>query len=442
MNGQTLKISFWLLLMAGLGGLCVLLFVVLLMGNSNRAEMALNQGKRVGIIIAGGKVLGNPETTSSEKEEEETDALSEEKTKAEEPQAGESQEQIVAPEVADSASSNLNPALPGDFVGGQLESQQSVLDKKEQENKPEESEHDYPLPVKQEPQTRQQSVPAPAKGVNVRDLLKVAPTGKELPKAPLQAVSEKTEGGILPKISKDGLRPWQAYGKKFSAGTTEPLVTIIITGLGMVKEQTQAAQHLQEDFTLSYSPYASQPDLWASHARADGHEVMIDLPMQQADYPASDPGPMGVLSSLKPEENKQRLHKVLSRFSGYVGVVESVGAAVPPAVIQLCLTDIASRGLLMAEAPQSGEVPPASQKQQMGLVSFRPDALVDASLDAASIDAALQMLTEKAKKQGAALGIARAYPLTLERLQAWQEALAEQGVKLAPLSALAVRGNK
>ena len=74
--------------------------------------------------------------------------------------------------------------------------------------------------------------------------------------------------------------------------------------------------------------------MWAGHARADGHEVLIDLPMQLADYPASDPGPHGLLASLAPSDNKERLHWVLGRFSGFVGLMQQVGAAIPASVFE------------------------------------------------------------------------------------------------------------
>lgn len=434
-----LKQQLWPITTAALALLCIVLLVVLMSGNGDRALRAVRDGQRVGIQIADGKVLGHPAKSPQAEKEEEAEAAEEETE-----QPAELPEIVPDTSVPEAAAPQINPAMAGNFVGERLESQEaalaaSVLDKKESSPA---AHTEYPVAVKQEPQTRQQSIAAPAKGVNVRDLLKVAPTGTELPKAPLKALSEKTDEGVLPKISKEGLRPWQAYGKKFSAASTDPLVSIVVVGLGMSKDLTQAALHLSEDYTLSFSPYASQPDLWANHARTDGHEVMIDLPMQMADYPASDPGPMGLLTGLKPEENKTRLHQVLARFSGYVGVALPVGGSVPAAVIQSCLTDIAARGLLVLEAPQSGEAPALEQKQQMGMISLKPDLVVDSNLDADAIMANLQVLTEKAKKNGQAIGIVRAYPLTLERLQAWQETLAQEGVRLAPVSALAVRVSK
>jgi polysaccharide deacetylase 2 family uncharacterized protein YibQ len=427
----------WQMVTAVLGLLCVMLLVVILSGKGDRAAESFARGQRIAITIADGKITGHPVISEAEKEEESESGVDEEST----PPPSSTSETLpgTIPDTTqeEANAAQIQPALPADFVGGQLESQQSVLDQKQ----PVSADHKeaFPVAVKQEPHTKKVSVAAPATGVNVRNLLKTAPTGAALPVAPIKAVSEKTAEGILPKVSTEGLRPWQAYAKKFSAAANDPLITIIVVGLGMSKDTTQSALHLQEDFTLSFSPYAAQPDLWANHARADGHEVMLDFPVQQADFPASDPGPMGLLSSLKPEENKQRLHAVLTRFSGYTGLVHIIGAAIPSAVIQHCLTDIAARGLLMVESPQSGTAAPANQKQQMGLISFTPDALIDASLESESITLALQNLTEKAKRTGSAIGIARAYPLTLERLQTWQPTLAEQGVKLAPLSALAYR---
>ncbi|WP_193365127.1 divergent polysaccharide deacetylase family protein, partial [Kocuria rosea] len=55
------------------------------------------------------------------------------------------------------------------------------------------------------------------------------------------------------------------------------------------------------------------------------------------------------------------------------------------------------------------------------------------------IDARLNELVELAKRNGAAIGFAQSYPVTIQRLKNWAFRLRRQGVVLAPVSALANR---
>jgi polysaccharide deacetylase 2 family uncharacterized protein YibQ len=244
---------------------------------------------------------------------------------------------------------------------------------------------------------------------------------------------------VTRRCGSKGARPWQVYAKEVEASKKEPVVAIVVTGLGLGTLATQSAFKLEEHFTFSFSPYGKEVAMWAKQAREGGHEVLVDFPMQTSDYPASDPGPWGLITGIKPQDNKTRLHQVLSRFAGFVGLAAPIGAALPANTIMNCLSDVAARGLLMLEPPQSGDQLASSQKKQLGLVSLTADYLIDGELEEGAIRAKLAELAAKAKKDGQALGYARPYPITLELLQKWQKELAAQGVRLVPVSVLAKR---
>ena len=55
-------------------------------------------------------------------------------------------------------------------------------------------------------------------------------------------------------------------------------------------------------------------------ARAQGHEVMLEMPMEPTGYPDNDPGPQTLLTTLTAEQNLDRLYWHLSRFQGYAGI--------------------------------------------------------------------------------------------------------------------------
>ncbi len=86
----------------------------------------------------------------------------------------------------------------------------------------------------------------------------------------------------------------------------------------------------------------------AARARNEGHELLLQVPMEPFDYPANDPGPQTLLTSLDAGQNIDRLHRLMSRFQGYVGISNYLGArftASEPALAPV-LRETAKRGLI------------------------------------------------------------------------------------------------
>ena len=50
--------------------------------------------------------------------------------------------------------------------------------------------------------------------------------------------------------------------------------------------------------TFAFSPYGADVDSMVTSARADGHEMLLQTPMEPFDYPDNDPGPQTLLTTL------------------------------------------------------------------------------------------------------------------------------------------------
>ena len=57
-----------------------------------------------------------------------------------------------------------------------------------------------------------------------------------------------------------------------------------------------------------------------------GHELLLQLPVEPFDFPDNDPGPHTLLVSLRPNEMMDRLGFLLTRATNYVGVIPEMGA--------------------------------------------------------------------------------------------------------------------
>ena len=262
-----------------------------------------------------------------------------------------------------------------------------------------------------------------------------------MPPAPDPALVERTALGPLPMVAPDGRKPWQVYARPFDRADKRPRIAILLTGLGLSGAATEAAINaLPGGVTLGFNPYAPKLDEWIGYARAAGHEAMLSLAMEPVDYPRVDPGPHTLLISLDRQQNVERLQWVLSRVTGYVGVVTAAGSRFTTSQGDLLpiLDEIKARGLMFVDSRSTENSVAGSLAKSIGLPRTVSDLALDqqqASRDA--IDARLQQLEQVARQIGVAVGLGEVYPVTIERLAQWIPTLERKGIVLAPISATA-----
>ena len=86
-------------------------------------------------------------------------------------------------------------------------------------------------------------------------------------------------------------------------------------------------------------------------ARADGHEIMLQVPMEPVGFPATNPGPKTLLSDAPPEQNIEALRWHMSRFAGYSGITNYMGARllVTEEALKPVMAEVRARGLVYLE---------------------------------------------------------------------------------------------
>lgn len=249
---------------------------------------------------------------------------------------------------------------------------------------------------------------------------------------------ERTAEGSVPKIGSDGTKPWKFYAKPYESKSSVPMIAIIITGLGQNKNATDAATRLPENVTLSFSPYAKSSPTWANAARAAGHEIMLDLPLQPSNYPVTDPGPKGLLSGHADEENEQKLRWVMSRIQCYTGFTlpQNEGYSTDAPAFKTLLQDMADRGLMVVVGKEPAKTETKDLIKDGKAASIVADMLIDEDLSSTGIQTRLASLQQVARSKGYAVGIAQPLPITLKELGTWAAKLSDQGFVLVPLTAI------
>ncbi len=266
--------------------------------------------------------------------------------------------------------------------------------------------------------------------------------GAPLDRVPDPALVEQGAYGPLPRVGADGRRPWRVYARPFDARDERPRIAIIVTGLGLSQAATEAAiTRLPGTVTLAFDPYAKGLDDWIPLAREAGHEVLLSLPMEPANFPVHDPGPHALRTSLAPADNLRRLEFVLSRLSGYVGVVTLMGSGFTTVEEQLrpVLEALMGRGLLFVEAAPAPKTLAPEIATEIGLPHVANDLVLDENPSRASVDIRLAELEGIVRKRTTAVAMAAPNPATLERIAAWAATLDGKNLALAPVSAIALR---
>ena len=230
----------------------------------------------------------------------------------------------------------------------------------------------------------------------------------------------------LSDIKKDKTPPAPAAGAKLA---------VVVDGLGLSQVATDAAiNKLPAAVTLAFSPYARDLKKWIEKAKASGHEVLIEVPMESKSFPAEDPGPLGLLTGNDAKENQIRLDAILKDAGSAVGVLDSNGSKFrEDQNINTLFAKLKEKNLFYVQ----GE--PGVRMGEPGVPTAVADVVIDERPFRAAVDARLDYAERLAKYQGSAVASMSAKPVNFERLVLWLEQSQKKGVSLAPMSQVLIR---
>jgi hypothetical protein len=166
--------------------------------------------------------------------------------------------------------------------------------------------------------------------------------------------------------------------------------------------------------------------------------------MEPFGYPDNDSGPQTLLTSLTAEQNLDRLHWLMSRFQGYVGIAGAMGARFTASEQSFApiLRETAKRGLVFFDDGSN----PRSVAGRIAGANNLPFAKADVVLDlvptSAEIDHALGRLEMAARERGVAVGISSALPVSIDHIAKWAKAAESRGLLLVPITAVAMKAKQ
>ncbi len=264
-----------------------------------------------------------------------------------------------------------------------------------------------------------------------------------LPPVPVAELVEESQYGPLPKVASDGSRPVEVYARPSAYATPgaggRPRVAVLVVGLGLPDSPAgDVLKGLPGPISVAYGAYGRSLQDAVTRARANGHEVLLQIPLEPDDYPKVDPGPHTLLTTLPPAENMKRLQWLMSRYAGYVGITNQMGAKFESTQDSLTpvLEELKNRGLLYVD---DGSVQASTAGQIASVIGLDYSAAsvqIDVGPSTGDVARQLAKLEATAKEKGTAIAVVKVKPATIKQLAEWASKLEGKGIVLVPVSAV------
>lgn len=267
--------------------------------------------------------------------------------------------------------------------------------------------------------------------------------GISLVKAPIEGLVMMGANGPLPVLGPDSMVAWKEYARPDDSSSSDlPKVAILVTGIGLNSTSSDlAVKRLPGQIALGFSPYGRQLQQWMDKAREYGHEGFLMIPTEPLKYPENDPGPHTLLAGASARDNLKNLDWLLSRVTGYVGVINEMGSKFTASEADMLpiLNELNGRGLMFLDARSTRFSVAAKLARRIAMPRALNNLYIDNTVSSTEITRNLNTLENTARTYGAALGVARALPLTIKEIETWSRGLKSRGIELVPITAIANR---
>ena len=193
---------------------------------------------------------------------------------------------------------------------------------------------------------------------------------------------------------------------------------------------------IPQSLTFSILPRASQAPALAERVRANGHEVLVHLPMEPQGGASLSAN--AILVGLDDEEIRRRVRRALSNVPHARGVNNHMGskATANERVMRIVLSELKDRNLLFLDSRTTASSVAYQLAVDMDIRAINRDLFIDEIADAQTIQEKLWELAAVAAQSGQAIGVGHNRRETLIALLAALPQLEKRGFRFVPVSQL------
>jgi len=214
-----------------------------------------------------------------------------------------------------------------------------------------------------------------------------------------------------------------------------PRVAIIIDDLGYDKKIAEKLSKLNAVLTFSILPHSPFQKSIARLSRARGFDTLLHLPMEPVEYPAVNPGPGTLLTSMSPDDLLDQLEKDLDAVPFIKGVNNHMGSKMTAESSHMyqIFSLLKKRGLFFIDSRTTTETLCKPSARLFQIPFAQRDVFLDHLQDAQFIRKQIKELVRIARRNGQAVGIGHPHAITYKVLREMLPDLQKE-VQLVPAS--------
>ncbi len=242
--------------------------------------------------------------------------------------------------------------------------------------------------------------------------------------------------GRLPVIRpKDQLTSFRAYQTPFSLNGigNKPVISFVLKDYGLSdKVSNTALDILPPEVAFLLSPYADLPQEWINRARAAGHEVWMEIPIQRKGL--NDTGLNTIFHHDSLVEKGKTMRTSLARGLGYVGVALFMDNGVIETKDHYAklLEEIYGRGLAVLEMNSNAP----TFMEAIAMSKAAPYIKATEEIKRISGINPFTSVEKTAQEARQAIAIIPPYPVLVKDLALWIEKVGKIDYVIAPVSAI------
>jgi len=215
-------------------------------------------------------------------------------------------------------------------------------------------------------------------------------------------------------------------------------VAIIIDDVGYRMEPVEDLLQLRLPVTFAVIPRLAHSRQAARKATSHGFEVMLHQPMEPEGYPGVDVGEGAILVGMLPSEVERILDENLKSVPGARGINNHMGsrATQDTGLMRTFLSAAASKGLFFLDSRTTPLTVAEEVARDLRIPTGRRHVFLDNDRDVEKILLQIDLLLDRARRDGQAIGIGHADPRMVRALELARPRLVDGSISMVPASAL------
>ncbi len=277
----------------------------------------------------------------------------------------------------------------------------------------------------------------------------VVPAETQAPtEVPPARQSVKTEPFPVQAVSPLAVEPqpaepvWTRNAVRVDVAPGAPMLAIVIDDMGgQMDASRRAVKELPAGVTLSFFPWSRPGIALAKEAKADGHEIMIHMPMEALRHKdgVPDPGPDTLRVGMSPDEINTLLSRNVVRLMDVaVGVNNHMGSRFTgwETGMRAVLTVLQREGMMFLDSKTSAPTAVGKAAKGLDLPVLERDIFLDHVSTPEAVKAELNKAVLQARKRGHAIAIGHPLSVTLDVLRDELPRIVSSGIVLVPATML------